>query len=217
MKKKRIIELAVASVLLIILLTLFIPKFMDAQVTAKIAQAKMDIERIMKAVNLLQQDMDNVMNYQVNLYNDVLGDTTQKVYFQQRVIDETQMTTSMEYAEMKRLFFEYLGDIPVQQLPVDLSQDAIEMTYHKSFGSQIIYDDYVYHSGFTFEKSPYDYQAPGFMDINLNNKFPSITIPHNKPDLVYTPGPVLLPLRPRQVVYTPTNGMMSHGYIVFNQ
>lgn len=211
---KRWTEAIIVTLLVGILLTLFIPKFMGAQLTAKIAQAKIDTARVMNAVELLQQDFDTLVIYNVHFYNDIWGNTTEKVYFKNNLVNGTQKISDVNYEEMKQAFFNYLEEIPLQQFPVDNSQDSRETTYHLSVEGKVIYDDHVFHSGFVYEKSPYDYQAPGLMDVNLNDKFPSVTITHNKPDLVHTPGPVLLPVRPRNVVYNPTNGMISHGFIV---
>ena len=49
---KHIAEAVIVILLLGILLAIFIPKFMDAQVSTKIAQAKIDLQRIIQKVDM---------------------------------------------------------------------------------------------------------------------------------------------------------------------
>lgn len=74
-------EAIIVTLLVGILLTLFIPKFMDAQINVKITQAKSDLNRIINTVDILQQDLKDEELHSVHLFNDKLGYTRQSASF----------------------------------------------------------------------------------------------------------------------------------------
>lgn len=226
---KRWIEAIIVVLLISILLTLFIPKFQDAQITAKIAQAKRDLNNIIQTADILQQELKEEELYLVRFYNDKLGNTRQKALFY--LLNQNHI--SRETHEFQPLFLELLDALPVQQLPLDFDQDWHDFPWLEN-GKQVMYHQYgfqyeklrfdTYHQ-LTIRKEPYEfYISPGFgksspddiREILSTYTLPVIQYPpdvNTYRSMAHTAGPVLIRKLQPIPVYDPSNGLLSHGIL----
>lgn len=229
---KHIAEAVIVILLIGILLAIFIPKFMDAQVTAKVAQAKRDLERITKTVDILQHDLVDKEICFVLLYNDKFGKTKNvaKLSAFQLKKQSRKMITK---PELESPFIEVLGDVPVQELPIDMEQDWF---YHPYLINGIRGEYHYY--GFRYEKLQLNLAnmrihvektdqemineriliiPPNSMPPKKPDFIPTLEYPYNIGDMrsiAHTPGPVLIKVDLPIPIYDPSNGVMSHGYIL---
>lgn len=218
--KKRILELIVVVILIAILLTLFIPKFMDAQVTAKITQAKRDLNSIYKAAKLYQKDLKDAFIYNVSVFNDRRGKTVGK-----SEIFTVSLKPKTPFDGLNRIddtsdFEHYLPKYPIQQLPLDMKQDTFTKPVQEVKNNRIVTTNTFYYYGFKYEQIRYQSPSgiiskahlPDFSNYIL--RLSNFTIQSDTWSFTSTPGPVLQPGLKTHIEFDITNGLLSHGMIV---
>lgn len=220
--QNRVIEAVIVILLVGILLTLFIPKFQDAQVTAKIARAKRDLDRIIQTVDIMQNDLEEEEFLSIHLFNDKLGHTQKKTIIS--TFDNHPKKVKLK-PELETSFFKTLGEIPTQQLPLQFEQDWHNFPAMVD-GKRVGYRHY----GFKYEKNQFG--KPRYMTLHYETDPETILAEHPKlPEpyhfamvqyppnvntyrsMAHTAGPVLIREFQPIPAYDPSNGLLSHGIL----
>jgi Tfp pilus assembly protein PilE len=212
-KKQLLIEFTIAAIILAILILTMLPRFFDVQTRTKVAQAQQDLVTIVKAMQTYNRIVGENDVLSVYICKDWKDENNNNIRYSARKSNRSYKGENNRTQELKSVLHEY----PIPQLPIETKGNqpnfwgSFYAVEHRDIRFQSIKPVSVFPTEsipahilywYTFYKDYYTYKYLGISQGPL--------IDHRKPNDFQNS-------RSYCVNYNPSNGIMSHGFLIAAQ